>query len=161
MTDKPKHAGGRPTKYTPEMCERICYLVATHGWGIQRLCRAYPDIPVAETINQWRHQYPQFSEQYLNSRMKQTHAMFESGIDEVEKIADYFYQDPTTGAMKVDAGIVAAQKAIANQKTQQAARINPRVYGIQKQSEENSSDDTLSKIKSLVDDLNKTNSSEI
>lgn len=152
---------GRPTKYNPDMCERICYLVATHGWGIRRICEAYPDIPTPETINQWRYKYEDFSELYLNSRMKQTHAMFESGVDEVEKIADYFYQDPATGAMKVDSGIVAAQKAIANQKTQQASRLNPRMYGVQKPSEEANPQETLSKIKSLVDDLNKTNFSEI
>lgn len=154
-------AGGRPTKYTPEMRKRICDLIATHGWGVQKLCKAYPDIPTPETINQWRHQYPQFSDEYLASRFKQTHAMFESAIDEVESIQDYFYTNPNNGAICVDSGVVAAKKAIANQKTHQASRLNPKMYAVQKTADDTNPQDTLSKIKSLVDDLNKTNSSEI
>ena len=154
--------GGRPTTYSPEMRQRICDLVATHGWGIQKLCKSYPDIPTPETINQWRHKYPEFSEEYLNSRFKQTHAMFESAIDEVESIEDYYYEDPVSGAMKIDSGIVAAKKAIANQKTQQASRLNPRMYGVQKQEDDKSTlGDTLSKIQSMVSEFNKTNESDI
>jgi hypothetical protein len=61
----------------------------------------------------------------------------------------------------VDAGIVAMKKAIAFQKTHQAARISPAHYAVSKQSEETSPSDTLSKIQTLVADLNKTNHSDI
>ena len=122
----------------------------------------YDWMPTVETINQWRNKNSQFSDQYLSSRMKQTHAMFESAVDEVEKIADYYYADPVSGAMKVDSGIVAAQKAIANQKTHQAARLNPKVYAVQKEQEDKATlGDTLSKIQTMVNEFNKTNESDI
>jgi hypothetical protein len=118
-------------------------------------------MPTVETINQWRVKYDEFSDQYLYSRMKQTHAMFESAVDEVEKITEYYYEDPKTGATCVDSGIVAAQKAIANQKTHQAARLNPKLYAVNKQLDDDSTTETLSKIQALVADLNKTNVSDV
>lgn len=162
MSEKETKPFGRPTKYTPEMCQRICDLVATHGWGIRQICTTYPDIPSPETINQWRYKYPDFSERYLDSRHKQTHALFESALDDIHEVTKYFYKDPISGAMKVDSGIVAAQKAIANQKTHQAARINPKQYATQKNQEnENNPQETLSKIAGMVAEFNKTNSSEV
>lgn len=155
------HPGGRPTLYCKEMADKICEVVATHGYGLRKLSMLYDWMPTVETINQWRNKYTEFSDQYLTSRMKQTHAMFESAVDEVEKIQDYYYEDPKTGATCVDSGIVTAQKAIANQKTHQAARLNPKVYAVSKNEEQSNPQETLTKIQALVADLNKTNVSDI
>src|ERR1017187_3796169 len=152
---------GRPTKYNKELAAKICDAVAMHGYGLRKLSMMYEWMPTVDTINQWRVKYNDFSDQYLYSRMKQTHAMFESAVDEVEKITEYYYTDPRSGAVCVDSGIVAAQKAIANQKTHQAARLNPKIYAVNKQSEDNSPTETLSKIQALVADLNKTNLSDV
>jgi hypothetical protein len=57
MTKKPKHAGGRPTKYKPEFVEqaaKLCELAAT-------------DVELADffevtvtTLNRWKIEYPEF-----------------------------------------------------------------------------------------------------
>ena len=123
------HPGGRPSIYTPELAELICERVATHGTGIRNICNKYDDMPSPDTIFKWRHKYEEFSERYLNARTKQSHILFETSLDDVEDIREYFYQDIKTGATCVDAGLVAAQRAIANQKTKLASKISPRDYG--------------------------------
>ena len=152
---------GRPTKYTPELAERICQAIATHGCGARKLSKMYDWFPNVETVNEWRNKYSDFSDMYLNSRFKQTHAMFESAIDEVESIEDCYSQDSVSGALKVDSGIVAAKKAIANQKTHQAARLNPRMYAVSKEPQENNTDETLRKLSAMVAEFNKTNVSDV
>ncbi len=123
------HPGGRPSKYTPELVDLICERVGTHGVGIRNICAMYDDMPTPETINQWRYKYDEFSERYLNARTKQSHILFDSSLDDIEKIKEYYYIDPDSGAQKVDAGIVAAQRALANHKTFMAAKIKPVNYG--------------------------------
>ena len=155
------HPGGRPTDYTEEFAARICEILATHPEGIQRLCRMFPELPDPTTIAAWRIKYEQFSKQYLAAREQQAHLMFESAIDEVQAISDYTYVNDKTGATCVDPGIVAMQKAIANQKTHHASRIRPKDYGVNKTEESNNPQETLTKIQALVADLNKTNVSDI
>jgi hypothetical protein len=157
----PKKTMGRPTIYTPELAALICDRVASFPHGIRYICNMFDDMPNPDTINAWRHKYTDFSDCYMEARRKQSHIMFESAIDEVQSISEYEYVNPKTGATCVDAGIVAMKKAIAFQKTHQAARISPAHYAVSKQSEETSPSDTLSKIQTLVADLNKTNHSDI
>jgi hypothetical protein len=128
-------AGGRPTKYSPELCDLICERVGTHGMGIRNICNMYEDMPTPETINQWRYKYDEFSERYMIARKKQSHILFDSSFDDIEKIRDYYYEDPKTGAICVDSGIVAAQKALANHKTFMASKIQPIHYGDKQQIE--------------------------
>lgn len=152
---------GRPSIYTEELAVLICDKVASHALGIARLCKMFPELPNKDTINEWRHKYAHFSVAYIEARRKQSHIMFESAVDEVESIQDYEYINSKTGATCVDAGIVAMKKAIAFQKTHQAARISPQHYAVNKQIDDQSPADTLNKIQALVADLNKTNMSEI
>ena len=154
------HPGGRPTKYTPEMVDLICERVATHGMGLRRLCNMYDDMPEPETLNVCRYKYPEFSERYLAARSIQAHILFETSLDDIDEIKDYRYTDKDSGAVKVDPGMVAAQKALANHKTFMAAKIQPLHYGT-KEVIDKSSDETLSKIQALVADINKTNISDV
>lgn len=131
---------GRPSIYTQELAELICHRVATNPHGIKTICKMYDDMPNPDTIREWRALHEKFSVLYLQAREKQSHILFESAIDEVEDIKSYVYENDKTGAKCVDAGIVAMQKAIANQKTHQAARISPKQYGDAKQLEETKAD---------------------
>ncbi len=158
---KPKHPGGRPTLYTPELAERICEIIESHPHGIRRLTKMFPELPDETTIAVWRAKHEQFSMRYMEARKKQTHLLFECAIDEVEELADYTYYDPKSGATRIDAGIVAMKKVIASQKVRHAAQINPKEYDTRRGEENNSPTETLSKIQALVADLNKDNKSEI
>ncbi len=120
---------GRPTKYTPELAALIIERFATHPCGLNKLCAMYDDMPNPDTIYTWRKQYPDFSELFLNARLDQAHILFDSSHDDIQEIQNYYFEDPKTGAMCVDSGIVAAQKAIAQHKMCMAAKIRPRDYG--------------------------------
>ncbi len=152
---------GRPTDYDEELARKICDAVAAHGQGLEKLSDMFDWMPSAWTINSWCNKYTQFSQMFDEAKKRQTHALAFSALDEVQKIEKYYYEDPKTGAVCVDSGVVAAQKAIAAQKMWQAARLNPRDYADKKQDDSQNPQETLNKIQSLVADLNKTNVSDI
>ncbi len=127
---------GRPTDYSPEIAKLICARLESHGFSLRRICAMYDDMPVADTIYRWRSLYEDFSERYLASRLKQAHILFETSLEDIEDIALYRYEDDR-GVTRVDPGIVAAQKALANHKTAMAGRIRPKDYGDRQQTEAN------------------------
>ena len=126
---------GRPSLYTQELADRICELVSMHGISLRRICEKYPELPHSDTINEWRAKYDDFLARYLASREKQAHILFDSSFEDIEDIKGFYYTDPKSGAVCVDAGIVAAQKALANHKTFMASKIKPKDYGDKQQVE--------------------------
>lgn len=158
MTEKKKE--GRPTKYTEELGKRICEIVSSHPHGIQKLCKMFDELPVPSSINLWRQMHPEFSANYATARIQQAHLLFENGLDELEDLENYVYENQVTGAKEINPGIVAMKKAIANHKSRQAAIINKN-YRLNGEGDDTDKFETLNKIKEMVDDLNKTNTSEI
>jgi hypothetical protein len=152
---------GRPTIFNQELADYICEVVATNPDGIMRLCKKFPRMPNHDTIAQWRLKYPSFSERYLAAREQQVHLLFESAIDDVQSIENYEYTNPNNGATCVDPGIVAMKKAIANQKTHHASRIRPKDYAANKSEDTSNANDSLNKIKAIVNELNKVNESDV
>ena len=158
---KEKKPPYRPSIYTEELAALICHRVATNPHGLKRICKMYDDMPHPDTINEWRYKYESFSVCYINARLKQSHLIFESAIDEVEELHDYTYKNLKTGAISIDPGIVAMKKTIANQKVHHAARISPKHYGVVKTEDATNPQETINKIQQIVNELNKTNSSDI
>jgi hypothetical protein len=66
VTSSTKHPGGRPTKYTPELAERICAEIA-EGKSIRDFA-GVGDFPVQDTIYRWLDLHKEFSEQYSRAR---------------------------------------------------------------------------------------------
>ncbi len=142
---------GRPSLFTEELANLICERVAAHGCGLKQLCKMYDDMPNQDTIYQWRAKYDHFSDSYLAARKKQAHILFETSLEDIEDIKNYYYEDPKTGAICVDSGIVASQKALANQKTHMASKIRPKEYG--GESSEIASTDNLKDVSDKLDKL--------
>lgn len=57
---------GRPTIYTPELCDAICVKIAD-GKSLRTIC-ADPQMPDMTTVIAWRRLYPAFSKQYDDAK---------------------------------------------------------------------------------------------
>ena len=68
-------------KYTKEIAEKICRLIATTSDGLGKICERNPDLPRRQTINEWRLDHPEFSEMYYAARQKQMNLIIEEVID--------------------------------------------------------------------------------
>lgn len=151
---------GRPSKYSEELGDYICKIVSIAPHGIRKIVKMYSDLPSDSTINEWRHQHPDFAEKYMDARKKQADLLFESALDEIEELEDYVFENPETGAKEINAGIVTMKKAISNQKLRHAAILNS-TYRLEKNHEEsNDRSEAFNKVRELVNSFNKVNTSE-
>lgn len=162
---KPKHPGGRPTKYTPAIAELICERVATHDFGLRKLTDMYDDMPDKVTINIWRRKYPEFRSQYAQAKCEQieflTEDILEIADDATNDWMEVYDKENYCTAWRVNGEHIQRSKVRIDTRKWLASKLAPKIYGDLKQQEPLNPQDTLSKIKNLVDDLNKTNSSEI
>jgi hypothetical protein len=65
--DKPKHPGGRPTKYRPEFCDIIIAVGEEGGWKAEM---AEACDVVRSTFDLWLDQHPEFSAAYSRAQQK-------------------------------------------------------------------------------------------
>jgi hypothetical protein len=78
---KAKNPVGRPTDYNLEIAKKICDAVAITSDGLRRMCSKRDDLPHADTINEWRWKYPEFSAQYANAKRMQAEILAEEILD--------------------------------------------------------------------------------
>jgi hypothetical protein len=62
MSDEPKHAGGRPSKYTLEMCERVIE-VGREGGAVAEMAVAC-EVSI-QTLYGWRDNHEEFFEAFM------------------------------------------------------------------------------------------------
>lgn len=116
-------------KYSEEIGDRICELIASWPRSVEELCKNYPDLPHRAAIFQWIVKYPEFAEKYARAKRFQ----IESYIDETIAIADDdscdMYLDPETNEYKVNNAIVARAKIRIDIRKWQAAKLMPHIWG--------------------------------
>lgn len=100
----------RPSKFTPELAVEICRRVAD-GRSLRSVCRD-EDMPNADTVNEWRINRAEFSEQYARARERRAEVL----ADEIVEIADTA-EDAQLARLRVDARKWAASK------------LDPKRYG--------------------------------
>jgi hypothetical protein len=156
--------GGRPTKYSPEIVELICERVATHDMGLRRLTDLYDDMPDKVTINIWRRKYPEFRSQYAQAKCEQIEFLTEDILDIADDSRNDWMEslndDGNFQGYKVNGDHIQRCKLRVDTRKWLASKLAPKIYGDKKQ-EESNPQETLSKIKDLVNELNKTNNSDI
>ena len=126
---QPKHPGGRPVEYDPEIADTICKMVAV-GTGIDVIGRM-KKFPCTDTIYRWIERYPEFSESYARANLQKAHIY----ADQTVKIAD----TPEIGErrkVKADGTIeITTGDNVERSKLKVASRqwlcgkLNPAVYG--------------------------------
>jgi len=70
---------GRPTKYSQELADRFCELIAT-GDSLRTACKS-EDMPAPSTIFKWIREHDDFSKQYARATEERTEAMAEELLD--------------------------------------------------------------------------------
>lgn len=125
VKNKPKHPGGRPTDYTPDVGKEICQIVQTHPYGLEKLCQDFDIFPEdRSTIYDWMHKYPEFSHNYMTAKSKQ-----------VNNYVDYCI-DLTDQAIKkielkgeISASEVMALRLAVDTRKWYASKLAPKIYG--------------------------------
>lgn len=131
MSEKKKM--GRPTIFNQELADLICDRVATHTFGLKKLCELFPELPDRDTINQWRFKLPDFSAQYATAKMMQAELLAE----EIPEIADDCTNDWMESLNDEEKGIgyklngehVNRSRLRIDSRKWLASKLAPKIYG--------------------------------
>ena len=126
---KPKHPGGRPTKYTQDLADEICEQLAM---GISMRTIAGSDkMPAMSTLFKWLREIDEFSEQYAKAKQESADAMAEDVI--------YIADTPVMGEIRTirpDGSIEVKQDEMLGHRRLQIdtrkwlmAKMKPKKYG--------------------------------
>ena len=149
---------GRPTSYNEELANFVCKMIATHSCGLKKLEKMYADFPSSATIYAWLYDFPEFSTRYFEARRAQAAVLADSMLDLPAEIQTF---EDKEGNERIDAGILGKAKLEYEIIKWHASKMAPRIFGDKKQEEVTNPQDTLTKIRDLVDNLNKTNTSDV
>ena len=101
---------GRPSKYTPELAERILRRMYS-GESLRSICRD-PDIPDRTTVDLWRVKNEEFYRQYAHARRAQVEARIEDSWEMLQDTPMCEVPDPDGGVSKrVDGAAVQLMRA--------------------------------------------------
>lgn len=114
MSGAAKRPVGRPSKYSDELAEKICDLIA-RGLSLRAICIS-DDMPAMSTVCKWLSEEQGFSEQYARAREEQADIF----ADEIIEIAD---------AVEPDSAAVAKAKLQIEARKWRAAKMSPKKYG--------------------------------
>lgn len=109
-----KRKVGRPSKYSDEMAEKICELIAS-GMSLRAVC-SQDSMPSAVSVCKWLSENEEFSKQYARAREEQA----DSFADEIIDIAD---------SVAPEAGEVAKAKLQIDARKWKASKMAPKKYG--------------------------------
>lgn len=88
---KKKHAGGRPTKYTKELGEKICEIVSKTPKSLEITTEENEEFPHVATIYAWMHKHEEFHESMIRAQKKQCVAFENELINIACSDKDDFY----------------------------------------------------------------------
>jgi len=161
MATKPTgNPNGRPSTYNTEIAAKICYLIGSSHFGLEKICKINPDIPPPSTIRRWIYEIPDFRTKYEEAYQKQAAHLFQGAIEELEELQECTYINPNTGAQEINSGMVAFKKALSDRKAKHAAILSKK-FRIPKDEDPDNKDETFAKLKPIIDDYNKANSSDV
>lgn len=143
---------GAPTKYTPQLANKICTLISTHAVGLNTLIKKY-DLPQRQTIFNWLNEHRDFFDNYMLAKEKQAHVIADATLDVSLEIPTYYDKD---GIERIDHGMINRAKIQADALRWNAAILAPKHYN--KDREQRSNNDMLPDLqnrKKVLDEKNK------
>jgi hypothetical protein len=127
---------GRPSIYTEELANDICTRLGL-GESLRKICLS-KDMPSLSSVMSWLTTKPVFLEQYTRAREIQAETQFDELIDIVDQPPDLCVVKDKDGKdveVKFDSSYVQWMKLRVDTRKWTAARMAPKKYGEQKQSE--------------------------
>jgi hypothetical protein len=125
-----KRPPGRPSKYSPQLVERMCEEIAK-GMSVHRLCEL--DWTCSEkTFYDWLDQHPEFSQQYVRARERQADRMAAECLEIADDIESSLVAVPVKGGgeyLKADSAKVQQATLRVKARQWQMARMSPRRWG--------------------------------
>jgi hypothetical protein len=121
-----KHAGGRPSIYTPELAAYICAQIA-EGKSVRTICLP-DDMPHMTTIFEWIANRPEFSKQYAYARDMQADKMAEETIQIADDGLNDTYLDDD-GNKRTDHDVIARSRLRVDARKWYASKLAPKKYG--------------------------------
>lgn len=126
-----KNKGGRPTKYTQELADRICEQLAS-GDSMRTVCKP-DDMPSMQTVFSWLRTKPEFLEQYTRAKQEAADAYIEEMLD----IADdgtndwmeYHDKDGNALGWKLNGEHVQRSRVRIDTRKWVASKLKPKKYG--------------------------------
>lgn len=126
---------GRPTKYTPELAEKICDLIR-EGMSERKICKM-PDMPTAPTLRKWKDDRSEFLSQSARAREESAALYREKALgiaQETANTAVRALRGEITDALgetvkDLPRGYVEAQKLLVQELNREAALRDDRNYG--------------------------------
>lgn len=129
-------AGGRPSKYTPELGDKICEKLA-EGKSMRYISRL-KSMPSCSTMFKWIREIPEFSQQYDTAKQETHNAWFEEITDipdnqvgnpllndEGEPILD----EAGNPVMTVDAAAIQHARLRVDSRKWALSKLMPKKYG--------------------------------
>lgn len=141
---------GRPLEYTKEMGDYICELVASHGHGLMKLTKLYPELPNKTTINRWRYRVPEFRVQYAQAKIDQADILAEECLEIADDDSNDVKINPDTGDEYCNTEFIARSRLRVDTRKWLASKLLPKQYG--QQAEEGKPADK-SVVEMLIDKL--------
>jgi len=124
------HRGvGRPQiVYTEELAKKICRVIATTNWSINKICNSSSEFPCKSIIYDWRKENAEFDELYIQAKRDQADYLAEEIIGIADDDSnDTFIGDD--GKVCINAANVARAKLRVDSRKWMAVRLLPRLYG--------------------------------
>lgn len=117
---------GRPTKFTQEMADTICELIAD-GISLRKICSC-DDMPNKSTVFKWLIEKKGFSDQYARARETQADSLFDEILDIADEATFDTYTDKD-GNVKTDSEVIGRSKLRVDARKWMAGKLRPKVYG--------------------------------
>lgn len=134
-SDKAAPRAGQPTKYNPELTERICERLSD-GQSLREICKS-EGMPSRATVLRWLRVHDEFRDQYAQAREVQADTI----VDEILEIADdarndWMERQGDDGAgVQVNSEHIQRARLRIDARKWVAAKLRPKKYGDRVQTE--------------------------
>lgn len=122
---------GRPTKYTPELANKICAEISS-GKSLTRVLKQ-EGMPGATAVFSWLAKYDDFAKNYARATDERVEVIVEEGFDIVDDASnDYMednYQKGKTPGYTINGENIQRSKLRADYRKWYASRMKPKKYG--------------------------------